>query len=441
MKKMFAAFLMLSLLTVFCSVLPAHADRNSPPEESVRSDDCVEEREQLKKAEEEKAAREKRAAEARRQAAAVAKKKADEQRALAERKRAEEARRLAAEDARRRWFESGRQHVENGRYRTAINVLQAYAKDNPHSADAWYWIARAHHALGDYDRAQTATNIALEIDPYYPTLVKTPSGLQPNPRLTKQQRKEPRPSMSVLPVKPVLPAGLALEPVVISFPHLVQGQKSDEAAYMADGGEPGSRDDETGAYLRYDPYPPMQPGRSVAWQQSEKFNEISRWRFRVDRMGMLNEPRVPIAWKGSHPYEVYFWTGSEWARVRRQRAAFEWVETYDDILAHAQESIQEVLAERDYRWNEADTPSLAANASLFRYRWMGDIDLAKAHARAEQRAREHFVYDSWNDLDYQSSGGDNVDRSSGRGEADPGDNSWGDDDGSGGGSEGPSDNW
>lgn len=445
-KKIVSALFILSLLMVFSPLTPVYADRNSPPEESVRpQDESAEAEAKAKKEAEEKAARERRAAEARRQAAAAAKKKADEQRAIEEKKRAAEARRLAAEEAKRRWFESGRVQVENGRYRSALNTLQAFVKENPHSADAWYWIARAHQALGDYDRAQTATNIALEIDPYYPALTKTPSGLQPNPRLTKQQRKEPRPSMSVLPVKPVLPSDLALEPVVISFPHLVHGKRGDEAAYVADGGEPGSRDDATGAYLRYDPYPPLQPGRTVAWQQSEKFNEISRWRFRVDRMGIIGDPQMPrvaVAWKGSHPYEVYFWTGTEWARARRQRAAFEWVETYDDILAHAQESIKEVLAERGYEWNEADTPSLAASASLFRYRWMGDIDLSKARARAEKRAREHFVYDSWDAVDYQPGGESHEDRETGNDE-----NDWGGDDDSWGGggtddgSSGPSDNW
>jgi hypothetical protein len=124
---------------------------------------------------------------------------------------------------------------------------------------------------------------------------------------------------------------------------------------------------------------------TVVWMQSEKFNEISRWRFRVDRMGILMDPRVPIAWKGSRPYEVYFWTGEEWARVRRKgihRVA------YDDTLYSARASIEEVLADRGFQWCEPDTPSLAANASLMRYKWMGDIDLIDAEIRAEKRARE-----------------------------------------------------
>ena len=264
-------------------------------------------------------------------------------------------------------------------------VLRGFLEEHHDFAEAWYLLSRAHHALGDYDNAQIAANTALDIDPYYPDLVKTPSGLQPVPVLTKQQKKEPRPSMSVLPVKQPLPANLLLEPVVISFPLLVESEAPPLYEYADAGLDPEWRDPLTGAYLQYDPLIPDPLGASVRWMQSEKFNEISRWRFRVDRMGILTEPRVPVAWKGSHPYEIYFWTGEEWARVRRNgthKAA------YDDTLYRARESIEEVLADRNFLWYEPDTPSLAASASLMRYKWVGDVDLIDAEIRAEKRAEK-----------------------------------------------------
>lgn len=386
----------------------AYADKNSPPDESIRDESGEENeklKEQIRQMEQERLEKERRAEEARKKAVA-AKKKTDAQKAATEKKRTEDNRKITVESARRRTVDAGRGMVEDGRYREALHLLRGHVAANPKSADAWYWIARAHHALGDYDRAQAAVNLALEIDPHYPALTKTPSGLQAIPNLTKQQRKEPRPLMSVLPVKQPLPANLALEPVTISFPRLIETGRpaGGDAGTENPELEPGARDPATGAYLLYEPYPPYEPARTVAWQQSEKFQEISRWRFRVDRMGILEEPRVPIAWKGSHPYEVYFWTGGEWARVRRQRAAYEHQETYDDILAHAKASIEEVLNARAYRWNERDTPSLAANASLMRYKWIGDVGLADAQARAEKRAREKFVYDSWEPVKRDGSG-------------------------------------
>jgi tetratricopeptide (TPR) repeat protein len=388
--KKFFILLLVCLLTAgyftFAPVNQSNADQNSPPDESISESSPSDEANAAAEREKEEAARreQQRKAEAARKAREKAKREAAKKKAAAaeaKRKEAEERARTASEDMINRTLAAGRNLVENGRFQSALNMLTGFLDANPRSADGWYLISRAHHALGDYDRAQIAANITLEIDPYYADLVKTPSGLEPRPFLTKQQRKEPRPSMSVLPVKPLLPANLILEPVVISFPILVEAEGPRE-------GE--SADPATGAYLQYVPYPPERLGSTVAWMQSERWNEISRWRFRVDRMGILMEPRVPIAWKGSHPYEVYFWTGEEWARVRRKNSQSGEKASYDDILHSARESIAEVLNDRNFVWNEADTPSLAASASLMRYMWMGSVDLMDAAARAEKRAKERY---------------------------------------------------
>jgi tetratricopeptide (TPR) repeat protein len=372
----------------------SYADAKSPPDESIPSQDESAEQEAIKKKEEAaraaRIAREKRAAAARRRAAEAARRAAAEK-AEAEKRAAEAARRLASEDMISRPIVISRNLVETGRYWSAVRVLRSYLDEYPQSADAWYVLSRAHHALGDYDSAQRAVNNALDIDPYYPDLVKTPNGLQPAPVLSKEERKEPRPSMSVLPVKQPLPANLLLEPVVVSFPILVEAERQEGDEYINSLLDPDGYDPLTGAYLQYTPYPPHPLGATVRWMQSEKFNEISRWRFRVDRMGILMEPRVPIAWKGDRPYEIYFWTGTEWARVRREERKYENGETFDDILYRARDSIAEVLRDRGFLWYEPDTPSLAANASLMRYKWVGDVDLLDAALRAEKRAAQAAV--------------------------------------------------
>jgi hypothetical protein len=363
----------------------SYADQNSPPDESVQTPDdeqTAQEGEQKKSEGGEKA---RRTEEARKRAEAAAKREAEAEKAAAEKRDADAMRRAASEDLIRTPIAIGRNLVENGRYRSAVKVLRSFIAEQPDIPDAWYWISRAYHALGDYDSAQSAVTAALDLDPYYPDLVKTPSGLQPMPQLNRQQKKEPRPSMSVLPVKPPLPANLLLEPVVISFPVLVRSEMPGLDESTSSLSEPDGYDPITGAYLQYEPYPPFPLGATVVWMQSEKFNEISRWRFRVDRMGMLLQPRVPIAWKGNYPHEVYFWTGSEWARVRRDGPA-DRKETFDDILNSAKYSIAEVLNDRGFQWYEPDTPALAAAASLMRYKWMGDIDLLDAEIRAEERA-------------------------------------------------------
>ncbi|MDR1651557.1 MAG: tetratricopeptide repeat protein, partial [Synergistaceae bacterium] len=359
----------------------------SPPDESIpespgagagSSESEAEKAERERKAAEAEAAGARRAAEAKRareRAAAEARRKDDARRAEEANREAAAARLAASEDQARRTLESGINMVTEGRYESAVNTLRSFAGQNPHSADAWYWLARAHHALGDYDRAQTAVNIALEIDPYYGPLSRTPSGLEPTPPLSRQQRKEPPPSMSVLPVKSPLPGGFPLEPVTVSFPYLVRG-KDASPDIASDDESPG------GARLAYMPYPPMRPGRTAGWMAvSERFSEISRWRFRVDRMGILKEPRVPAAWKGTRPYEVYFWTGREWARIPRSRPR----EPFDSILYRAREDISQVVTREGLPWDERDTPALAAAASLMRYLWAGDIDFTDASRREAKR--------------------------------------------------------
>jgi hypothetical protein len=108
-------------------------------------------------------------------------------------------------------------------------------------------------------------------------------------------------------------------------------------------------------------------------------------------MGILTEPRTPIAWKGEHPDEIYFWAGTEWVRVRKKDAARgNKAERYDDILYKARESIAEILYDREFVWYEPDTPSLAANASLMRYKWVGNVDLLEAEERAQKLDRRRI---------------------------------------------------
>jgi hypothetical protein len=346
----------------------AFADKNIPPDESVsgRGEDEAVRTAREKREAEERAAREARAAAARRareQAEAEARKKAEERRAV----EAEEALRVASEDAANQMMRTGVTHVAEGRYKIGIGVMRAYLAGHPRSAEAWYWISLAHHSLGDYDRAQAAANIALEIDPAYAPLTKTPSGLEPVPPRDKNRSREPRPSMSVLPVTPLLPSGIPLAPLTLSFPYLA-----------SERGKAGLPDE---PLLRYDPYAPLEPGVTAELAAVRaKFSEIGRWRFRVDRMGILTEPRVPVAWRGDRPYEVYFWTGREWARIARLLEG----EPFYEILRRSASGMAEVASKEGFSWDERDTPALAAAASHMRYKWFGDVDAAELASRAER---------------------------------------------------------
>jgi hypothetical protein len=318
-----------------------------------------------------------------------------------EKERQRALREAASRDMAERPLRMGIAYVLQGNYQRAINILKGYASSNPQSADAWYWLARAHHALGQYDKAQAAVSIALEIEPDFAFLSETPSGLEPIP---PGRLSEPRPSLSVLPVVQPLPADIALTPVARSLPFLVHsGDKavsSDAAAARArrggmvltrDGGAarlvssdvyPGER---ATSRLEYKPYPPLPPGYGAAWIFTDKnFNEIARWRARVDRMGIMSSPRVPVAWKGARTRDVFIWTGREWARLRAKSKT-----APESVLYDAREDIASIVRSEGVEWNENDTPALAASASLMRYKWAGELSFAKQELRERERlARE-----------------------------------------------------
>lgn len=288
--------------------------------------------------------------------------------------------------ARTAW-KQGQHLVESGDYRSAISFLRRFVRDNAPSADAWYWLARAHHALGDYDRAQDAANIALQIDPHYPALTKTPSGLQPLPVKTRgTKRADPPPSMAVLPIKPVLPTEIQLVPVTLSLPYLnISGDKKLSGDIPAQGrGVPG---------LIYKPYPPLPPGRTSAWMQKERFQEISRYRHRVDRVGILENPRVPIAWRGERPSVIFVWTGKEWARVNGRRVLIRAnifgrtaTEKVSASLRRTREEIDLFLTENGFKWHEGDTPALASQAAHWRYAWVDTVRLGATPAPPSPRS-------------------------------------------------------
>lgn len=263
-------------------------------------------------------------------------------------------------------WRAGQRLVEEGDYRTAISFLKRYIRGNTPSADAWYWLSRAHHALGDYDRAQDAANVALQINPSYPPLTKTPSGLQPMPPSGTLEPGTPPPSVSVLPIKPVLPTRIFLTPVPLSLPIL---NKSEDRALSDDNGNKRGM-------LTHVPYPPLEKGRSVVWMQQSAFQEISRWRHQVDRIGILASPRLPVAFRGTRPSVLFIWTGEQWVRVKGERMVKRRrMEDARTSLGAVKEELHELADHTRFYWHESETPALASQVAHWRYAWAGDIYL------------------------------------------------------------------
>ena len=51
------------------------------------------------------------------------------------------------------------------------------------------------------------------------------------------------------------------------------------------------------------------------WTFSPAFMAIGNWKGTVDRIGVLSDPAVPVAWKGKSPKVIYVWTGNSWHQI------------------------------------------------------------------------------------------------------------------------------
>ncbi|WP_157367233.1 hypothetical protein [Aminiphilus circumscriptus] len=125
--------------------------------------------------------------------------------------------------------------------------------------------------------------------------------------------------------------------------------------------------------------PPSVPVTAVAsavpvvpwWMVHPTFLEVSRWNALVDRMAILDKPRVPIAWKGDAPSVLFAWTGKSWYAMKSPGDGL----GVADILRHNIYSLVRMVNQNGFLWNDAETPALANQATIWGYLWMGHLAL------------------------------------------------------------------
>lgn len=122
--------------------------------------------------------------------------------------------------------------------------------------------------------------------------------------------------------------------------------------------------------------PPVPPASSALpvvpwWMTHPGFLEVSRWSALVDRMAILDKPRVPIAWKGDVPSVLFAWTGKSWYAMRSPGEGL----GVADILRHNIYSLVRMVNQNGFLWNDAETPALANQATIWGYLWMGHLAL------------------------------------------------------------------
>ncbi|GHV37828.1 hypothetical protein FACS1894187_15630 [Synergistales bacterium] len=104
------------------------------------------------------------------------------------------------------------------------------------------------------------------------------------------------------------------------------------------------------------------------WLFVGRFVALGKWKGTVDRIGVLHNPPVPVAWKGSSPKVIYVWTGQTWYQINANGD-----ERPSDILRNHQYELSRMVKRNEYVWYEADTPVFAQQATAWGYYWMGEV--------------------------------------------------------------------
>ncbi|MBR1673169.1 MAG: hypothetical protein IJ702_09595 [Fretibacterium sp.] len=108
------------------------------------------------------------------------------------------------------------------------------------------------------------------------------------------------------------------------------------------------------------------------WIYNTRFMAVGSWKGSVDRIGVLHNPAVPVAWKGSSPQVIYVWTGRSWYQVARRES-----ETAQSALKRELYDITRMVKRNKLVWYEEDMPVLAQQSTAWGYYWMGEVVLPR----------------------------------------------------------------
>ena len=108
------------------------------------------------------------------------------------------------------------------------------------------------------------------------------------------------------------------------------------------------------------------------WTFSPVFMAIGSWKGTVDRIGVLSNPGIPVAWNGNHPKVIYAWTGNGWYQVNVKES-----QSAVQALRHDYTRLKRFLRDSGFTWYEQDMPILAQQTKAWGYYWLGEISITK----------------------------------------------------------------
>ena len=106
------------------------------------------------------------------------------------------------------------------------------------------------------------------------------------------------------------------------------------------------------------------------WVFRYDFMAIGNWKGTVDRIGVIDSPATPVAWKGTKPKVIYVWTGRTWHQLNIRES-----QRPVNVLRKNNLKINKFLRQSGFKWYEQDMPILAQQSKTWGYYWLGAIHL------------------------------------------------------------------
>ena len=112
------------------------------------------------------------------------------------------------------------------------------------------------------------------------------------------------------------------------------------------------------------------------WTQNSNFMSLGKWQKSIDRIGVLDKPKTPVAWKGDYPEAVFAWTGLQWKQLtpKTQHISALNILRRENYALTVHTNKLNLL-----RWNDSDTHVLAQYARMWGYQWLGQIFLEREY--------------------------------------------------------------
>ena len=106
------------------------------------------------------------------------------------------------------------------------------------------------------------------------------------------------------------------------------------------------------------------------WTQNSNFIAVGKWKSSIDRIGVLEKPAIPVAWKGKYPEVIYAWTGREWRQLNARNRHVNALSTIRNEIYSLTVHTNKLNAPV---WTDNDSYILSQYAAMWGYQWLDKI--------------------------------------------------------------------